>query len=165
MPGDLQVFSQWGHQMFRKPYALLAILLLVCSVLTIISARAYEYWSGNQPGPGFFPFWLGVLLAVFSFIMLLTAMKSAKGGSFELPNRAGLKKILVIAVAQLGFLLIIPKLGFLITSSIFLFALFVFFPKYSNLTNGILSIFISVVFYLIFQKWLLVQLPTGYFSF
>jgi putative tricarboxylic transport membrane protein len=151
--------------MFRKPYALLALFLLTCSVLTIISSRAYEYWSGNQPGPGFFPFWLGVLLAVLSFIMLLIAMKPGQGGSFNLPNRAGLKKILVIVGAQLGFLFIIPKIGFLITSSIFLFVLFVFFPKYSNLTNGIFSICISVIFYLLFQKWLGVQLPIGCFGF
>jgi hypothetical protein len=160
---------RWGgkreKRMIKKPYALVALFLLCCSVITVISSRSYDYWYSNQPGPGFFPFWLGILLAVLSLILLFLSLKQGSREKIYFPNRAAFKKLGIILGTQLGFVIVINKLGFLITSALFLFTLFACFPKYRNLVNGILSICISALFYLLFQRWLSIPLPSGYFGF
>ena len=47
-----------------------ATLLFLFSVLVIFGALALPYWTANAPGPGFVPFWLGVML-IFLFALRL----------------------------------------------------------------------------------------------
>jgi hypothetical protein len=63
-----------------------AALLLVFAAFVIVEARALPYWTGSAPGPGFVPFWLGVLLAFASVAMFrIVRLHSAWRSSWASP--------------------------------------------------------------------------------
>ena len=52
-----------------------AVLLLVFGAGYALTAlRSYTYWGAHGPGTGFFPFWLGLALAILSLLFLVSAI-------------------------------------------------------------------------------------------
>src|SRR5215470_13966728 len=74
----------------------------------------------HQPGPGFFPFWAGVLLGILSLILLINSLKNR-----ERLSLSGLKswKLLLVTGALLAYLLLLEMLGFVTITFLFLFLL------------------------------------------
>src|SRR5262245_12353041 len=74
----------------------------------------------HQPGPGFFPFWAGVVLGLLSLILLLNSLRKS-----DTLSLSGLKswKLLLVAGALLAYLLLLETLGFLTITFLFLFLL------------------------------------------
>jgi putative tricarboxylic transport membrane protein len=115
----------------------------------------------HQPGPGFFPFWAGLVLAILSLISLCNSVK--KSDTFSL---SGLKssKLLLVTGALLAYLLLLEMLGFLTVTFLFLFLLFRI--EYRGwLFSAVLALVGAGFSYALFQLWLKTQLPTGPFGF
>jgi hypothetical protein len=49
---------------------LFAGALLLLGLYVVWNALEYGYMRGTTPGPGFFPFWVGLALAIFSAVSL-----------------------------------------------------------------------------------------------
>src|SRR5919109_580931 len=117
--------------------------------------------SLHSPGPGYFPFWGGVVLGVLSLVLLLNSLKDRHALSLS-----GLKssKLLLVTGAILAYLLLLETLGFLTITFLFLFLLFrmeyrgCVFSAVSALAGAVSS-------YVLFQLWLKTQLPAGHFGF
>jgi putative tricarboxylic transport membrane protein len=75
------------------------------------------YGSDFGPGPGFFSFWLGILLIVLSLIQIvMTARRPAEPlPDGFIPNREGVKRILSIMGALAVSLFLMNYLGFSLT--------------------------------------------------
>ena len=90
------------------------ILLIVVGAAFAIGATNYSFGVAVRPGPGYFPFGLGIILALLGAVVLFSAFtQDRKGGDpiGKIPWRALL--CIVGAILLFGFLL--PKLGFLIS--------------------------------------------------
>src|SRR5262245_56857256 len=115
----------------------------------------------HQPGPGFFPFWAGVVLGLLSLVLLFNSLKSG-----ERLSLTGLKssKFLLATGAILAYLLLLETLGFVTITFLFLFLLLRLeykgwmFSALSALAGALAS-------YAFFLLWLKTQLPTGPFCF
>ena len=58
-----------------------AVLLLLFGVgYAAIAVKSYTYWGASGPGSGFFPFWLGVTMAVLATIFLVGATRQRRVG-------------------------------------------------------------------------------------
>jgi putative tricarboxylic transport membrane protein len=133
------------------------------SIAVFVSFEAFtklKLGSLHQPGPGFFSFWGGVLFATLSLILLLRSLGSREGLNFGAVRWPAL--VLVLA-ALLIYLLFLEALGFVIVTFGFLLLLF----RYGQM-GWIKSVASSVVAtslaYALFQLWLRVQLPRGWFG-
>jgi putative tricarboxylic transport membrane protein len=125
------------------------------------SVTRLTFGTLHQPGPGFFPFWAGVVLAILSLISLFRSLK--KRDRLSLP---GLKspKLLLVTVALLAYLLLLETLGFLIVT--FLFLLLLFRIEYRGWGFSATLALVGAGFsFAIFQLWLKTQLPAGPFGF
>jgi Tripartite tricarboxylate transporter TctB family len=86
------------------------LMFVLVGIAFAWGATAYNFGTSARPGPGYFPFGLGILLAVLGSVVLFTALTiEVEGG-----DRVGAfawKPILAIlsAVVLTGFAL--PKLG------------------------------------------------------
>ena len=75
------------------------------------------YYTPVGPGPGFFPFWLGLLLALFCAALLADSFRNrpvATLGRFVPPCRP-LAQIVTTLAAIAAFALFVQRLGFAIT--------------------------------------------------
>jgi putative tricarboxylic transport membrane protein len=115
----------------------------------------------HSPGPGFFPFWGGVVLGALSLILLLNSLKDM--GRLSL---SGLKssKLLLVTGALLAYLLLLETFGFLTITFLFLFLLFRM--EYRGwVFSAVTALVGAVSSYALFQLWLKTQLPAGPFGF
>jgi hypothetical protein len=90
------------------------LMFLAVGIAFAWGATTYSFGNSARPGPGYFPFGLGVLLALLGAIVLFKALTietedGEKVGSF--PWRPLL--VILATVALFGF--IIPRLGLLIS--------------------------------------------------
>ena len=119
-----------------------------------------KFGTLRQPGPGFFPFWGGLLLGVLSLILLARSLKSRewlKSGAIPWPA------LLLVLGALLGYLLFLETLGFVIVTFLFLLALFCF-AEIGWIKQVAWSVIATSLAYGLFKFWLQVQLPRGLFG-
>jgi putative tricarboxylic transport membrane protein len=114
--------------------------------------------SLRHPGPGFFPFWGGLVLGLLSVLLVVRSpTQDAPGAARLRPDNA---RPVVAAGAVLGYLLLLEVLGFVPIT--FLFLLLLFRLERRTWTFSAASAAAGAVgSYALFQLWLKTQLPTG----
>lgn len=90
------------------------LMFVVVGVGFAIGALNYSFGSSARPGPGYFPFGLGILLAILGGMILFEAL-TIETEDGEPIGAFAWKPLLIIlaAVAAFGFLL--PRLGMVIS--------------------------------------------------
>jgi len=90
-------------------------LMFVCVGATFaIGALNYSFGSSAKPGPAYFPFGLGVLLALLGASVLFKALTIEVEGGDPIGRIAWRPLIVIVAAVGLfGFLL--PRLGFVVS--------------------------------------------------
>jgi hypothetical protein len=51
------------------------LAMIVTGVAFAIGATNYKFGTNHQPGPGYFPFGLGIILSILGLIVLVTSLK------------------------------------------------------------------------------------------
>lgn len=74
----------------------------------------YSFGGGVRPGPGYFPFGLGILMAVLGAVVTLNGL-SLRAGDREPIGRWAWKPLLVIVASVAVFGLLLPRLGMVAT--------------------------------------------------
>jgi hypothetical protein len=156
----------------RTMEIVVALLLLGGSAIVIHdSIRVGFGWrEGEGPAPGYFPFWVAVILAVSSLVNLASALRGHGAGEIFVSLRPFGRVLAVLVpsfvyVALVGGLSLgpvgIPKLGIYVASAIFIFAFMVVIGRENPLKAVAVSVAVPVLLFLMFEKWFLVPLPKG----
>lgn len=93
----------------------------------IIFSCKLDLGSIRDPGPGLVPFLLGLLLLVVSLypmIRFFMKKKEADVAPSEVRSQTNYRKIGFVLASLLGYLFLFEKLGFVVSTSIFLALLF-----------------------------------------
>lgn len=77
-------------------------------------ATEYSFGSSARPGPGYFPFGLGILLAVLGGVVLFKALTIESAGGDRIGDFAW-KPLLVIVASVVMFGALLPRLGLVCT--------------------------------------------------
>jgi putative tricarboxylic transport membrane protein len=121
----------------------------------------------HKPGPGFFPFLVGSILGILSFLIFLQSFKALPGDEKRAfwPNPKRSLKMTYILIALILYALGMDYLGFLFSTLLFLgFLLKAIEPqRWSVVLSG--SIFGTILFYGVFKYWLDIPFPTGILGF
>jgi putative tricarboxylic transport membrane protein len=124
------------------------------------------YGSDFGPGPGFFSFWLGILLMSLSVIQIvITYRRPAEPlPDHFIPDREGIKRMLSVMGALVASLLLMKYLGFSLTMLGFCIFLLRSLGRQSWWLTLILSIVASLGTNYLFGL-LQVMLPRGFLGF
>ena len=100
--------------MSRVNYIIWGFLLVFGGFIIRQSLEHSYYGSDFGPGPGFFSFWLGILLMLLSLGQLIATFRRPAEPLPKdfIPGRDGLKRMLAILGALAASLLLMDKLGF-----------------------------------------------------
>ena len=83
------------------------------------------------------------------------------GGSETFVDWPSFKRVLTVLLPAAVFVLVIPYLGIYVAGALFIAAFMTFVGKYQFLKGLGVGAAVSLAFFLIFQKWFLIQLPIG----
>ena len=140
-------------------------ILLMGAVVIWDSRRLGASWGSDGPEPGYFPFYIGLILCVSSLVNFFRAIKDDSGDSFV--SMSALKMILsvivptIVYVALIGGVGPIPALGIYVASAIFIALFMKWLGKYAWPITLAVSVAVPVVFFLLFEVWFKVPLPKG----
>ncbi len=91
-------------------------LLLLLGIGITAEALRLPYTSIVGPGPGFFPFWIGVLMILLSALLFFTTRRPDH--PFIEPG-ARVGRVALVGASFLGFILALEHLGLLIAAGLY----------------------------------------------
>jgi hypothetical protein len=97
-------------------------LLIAFGAFIVHQSLDHSYYGSDfGPGPGFFSFWLGILLIVLSLVQIAVTRRGPAEPLPDgfIPGREGIKRILSIMAALAASLLLMNHLGFSLTMTVF----------------------------------------------
>ncbi|MFB3885008.1 MAG: tripartite tricarboxylate transporter TctB family protein [Thermodesulfobacteriota bacterium] len=141
------------------------IVLFLFSLIVCYESSRLALGNASKPGPGLFPLLLGVTLGVLSFIFLLAkGFKQDKKGTPLLSPGSGKRVIMILGTLCL-YSIFFSFLGYLISTFLLTFYLLSLSYPARWIRNGIGSVFICGVFYMVFQVLFDIRFPTGILGF
>ena len=142
--------------------AVALVLMAVAGVVIRDSVRLGMRWQAIEgPAAGYFPFYIGVILAVSSAVTLVRALvdKPAAGQTFV--TRQSARQVLAVLMPLVLYIFVLGLIGIYVASAIYI-ALFMWhFGKYPIHRGALIGGAISVALFLMFEVWFLVPLPKG----
>lgn len=122
-----------------------------------------KYYTQYGPGPGLFPRWLSGILFVLALLFIWQSIKDEVVTFRDIfPKGKAFFNVASVWVACIVFMLLLDYTGFIIASSILLFTLFI--RSYNWQWALGLSVVISVILFLTFDKAFGIPLPVSVFG-
>ena len=121
-------------------------------------ALNYQFGSSARPGPGFFPFGLGMLLALLGAVVLFNALTIEREGG----DRVGAmpwRPIFFIILSVIVFGLALPRLGLIVTLPLLIFVTSLAGDEFNLKEVAINIVVLTVGSWLIFIKGLNLVIP------
>jgi putative tricarboxylic transport membrane protein len=144
-----------------------SLFWLIVSILVCIEGVKIGVGSFRTPGSGFLPFWSGIFVGSLAIVLLAKNLRKDKGGVGIASLWQGMKwkTVVLVAVSLFIYGIILPRLGFLITTFGLMTLLFSVGER-SRVWIPAASASIAVLAsYIVFSYWLGVPLPKGIFGF
>lgn len=147
----------------RRPgEVMFALLLVVLSVAAFWQAYAISGFSGKTT-PGVFPMLAAGIMTISALVILISATRSpptprdAPGFFTEVLS---LNHIVLIGLV-FGYVMLMPVLGFVVSSAIFLYCAFQYLWRKNPLVILVLTALTLAVIYALFREVFQVVLPQG----
>jgi len=137
-------------------------LLFIAAAAVVISdsIRVGIGWRENEgPRAGYFPFYIGVIMAAASLVNLVRALQDRTAGARAFTGRRAFRQVLAVLIPLLVYVAAVALIGFYVSSAVYVALFMMYFGKYSILKGALVGIGMSAVFFLMFEVWFLVPLP------
>ena len=145
----------------RKFDVLSGLFLLAVSLAIFIGSMQLQVGTLTAPGSGFFPLLTGVVLGIFSILIIAQARDTSKVPVRFWAPAANRKGIYLSFLLILVYALLLERLGFIVSTTLF----FVLFSRYVSGHRWRTAVFFALVTslatYLVFSLLLHAPLPQG----
>ena len=155
-----------GSAAGRLGWQIACLCLLGIFLPALVTSLGYSLTDALGPGPGFFPFWLSLIGAVLSAVMLaqVTLARTEEGVISLAPDRqVALRAIGVLIVLTAAAALFEP-LGYRLTMLPFIVGLLLVLGARSAIAIVLTALAGSFGVFHVFYHWLKVPLPIGEFG-
>ncbi len=152
----------------KKADQITGIIVLIFSGFVIEESWRMPQQSGTfGPGVGFLPFWLGVLMAILSILLIATAWRRPADLTKKAiyPGRQARIAIVLVLIGLAVYILLLELLGFLVDTMLFAAFLLGVVMRERWKMALLIAMMTSIGLYIIFQKLLEVNLPKNMFGF
>jgi putative tricarboxylic transport membrane protein len=144
-----------------------ALFFFGVGVFFAFYGRTVEVGAWNEPGPGFMPFWCGVVMAVMAAFLFMGSFKAKEWKTMPpfFPLADSWKRVLLGFLSMVAYVFALDRLGFTLTTFLFIaFLLRAIFPQ-SWLRTITVATATAILSRLIFIDLLQTQLPVGFLGF
>lgn len=138
-------------------------ILLAIGLLGAWSSAQLKMGSFRHPGVGFLPFGLSIILIILSLGLIIHRWKKETHPKPFWSRRSWLRPLLGVVTLGL-YALVIERLGFPLTTLIFLIVWMGVIERIHWLKIISISIGVTLALYLIFSLFLEVPVPMGFFK-
>lgn len=146
----------------RGPELVVALCLLAVAALVIAdSIRVGIGWADDGPRSGYFPFWIGLALAGSAASILVGALRRGRLESGVFAEREQVAQVASVFVPMVVYVAAIWPLGIYVASAALIAWFMVRHGRYRVAVIAAVAVGVPLFFFLVFERWFLVQLPKG----
>ena len=155
----------------KRPYQITAVVVFLFAAFIAQQSLELKYYTSLGPGPGFFPFWLAIIMMVLAGFMFYHA---TFGESAPMPDdfwasKNGYLKALAVIVSIIFVVWMMDELGFRLTMAVFFAFLLLTLGRRKGIVGWVTMAAVTAggswgAFWL-FNDMLQVPLPAGMFGF
>jgi hypothetical protein len=136
-----------------------AVIVLLGAVTIYGSLLAGTGWGTEGPMPGFFPFWIGLLIVASGGWNLIRTWRSAGNKLFA--EWVQIAQVGKVVLPMAVYVAVIPWLGIYLASALLMVGFMRWLGRYAWLRTVVISVGVQIALYVVFEKWFLVPLPKG----
>lgn len=142
--------------------AVVAVLLLALGIVVIVESRRLgAEWTSDGPGPGYFPFYIGLIIAISSSATLVQALFGKHRNREAFVDREQLGRVMSVLLPAAVYIALIMVLGIYVASAIYIALFMIVLGKYSWIRSVLIGVAVNAVFFLMFEVWFKVPLYKG----
>ena len=131
-----------------------AVMLAFGLIVAFDSYRIGAQWGSDGPQSGYFPFYIGAIVAVGSVITLVQALLSKSDANGELfVEWQALKLVMAVLVPAVIYVLGVQLIGIYVASTIYIAVFMVWLGNYSWLRAAGVSVVVNASLYVMFEFW------------
>ena len=156
--------GQQGRAAIRTRAAEIAVAAFFFALGAVViydSQRLGAGWGDDGPRPGYFPFYVGLIICISALINAARAVMLPKAKNKTFVEVGQLKMVLTVLVPTAIYVLAVTWIGIYVSSAVFIAFFMRWLGKYVWWKVAAVSVCTSAVFYMIFEKWFQVPLPKG----
>ncbi len=150
-------------QMRWMELAIAALFVLLGAIVIKDSFRTGFRWGTDGPEPGYFPFYIGLILvtgAIWVAMQTLLAWKKDDGQeTFSTVDEFNL--VLKMLVPTIIYVAVLIFMGLYVASILFIAFFMVWQGKYSYFKSFAVGLGVCAILFALFEIWFLVPLPKG----
>src|SRR5262245_31870243 len=139
--------------------AVAAVLMLVGGVIIFDALRLGIGWGSDGPRSGFFPFWLAVIMTVTCALIIAQTLRRPAGGSFV--SRQALRPVLAVLAPATAMVIVMQFTGLYVAATLYMACYMRWVGRHRWSTTIVVSVALSAVTFVIFERWFLVPMPKG----
>lgn len=139
------------------------LFVLLGAIVIKDSFRTGFAWGTDGPEPGYFPFYIGLILITgAAWVAIQTLMNWKKDGGEETFSKVEeFKLVLKMLVPTIIYVAVLIFLGLYIASILFIAFFMIWQGKYSYFKSFGVGVAVSAILFGLFELWFLVPLPKG----
>ena len=141
--------------------AVAAAFFVFGAIVVFDSVRLGARWVADGPQPGYFPFYLGLIVCISAVVTLVLALRMPEEQNRTFVERGQLKLVLSVLIPSVLYVALVGWLGLYVSAVLFIAFFMRWLGKYPWWKVAAVSLGNSIVFFLIFERWFLVPLPKG----
>lgn len=139
------------------------ILIVALGAWLLLGGLALGLQRANVPGPGVYPVIVGGALVALGALLAVQAFTGhlERGEDSVPPDRAGAGRIVATIAGTLGFVVLLPMLGYTVTMSLYLAALLVFAGHQPWVRSSAIAVVFALASFVVFTEGLGLKLPAS----
>lgn len=137
-----------------------SVLLITAAVVIQQSIWVLRLFDHGQPGSGFMPFGLGVILAFLAFLIIVTHRGRDETRVPFWPSKAWLRPLLAVIIMAV-YIVAFDDLGAVTSVVILITSWLLLLEKKSILVSASTAVLTGLVVYLVFELLLMTPFPRG----
>jgi hypothetical protein len=142
--------------------ALVALILLIIGVVLIVESRRLGAgWTSDGPGSGYFPFYIGLIIAISGAGILYQALHGKTKRTEVFVDSQQLKRVMSVLIPATVYVLAVQFLGLYVASAIYIALFMIVLGKYSWVKSVVAALAVNTVFFFMFEVWFKVPLFKG----
>jgi hypothetical protein len=146
----------------RTMELVVAGLFMAAAVVVMMdSLRIGVGWAFDGPRPGYFPFYIGLIMFVSSAITFIAHVAGKSPDLSNFVDRSALSLVLKVLAPTIGFVVLIYLLGIYVAAAVFIAFFMWWLGKYSPAVAVPVGLAVPVVLFWVFEIAFLIPLPKG----
>ncbi|MDI9334292.1 MAG: tripartite tricarboxylate transporter TctB family protein [Cytophagales bacterium] len=143
-----------------------SFFIVIGGIVIFDSFRTGFRWGSDGPQPGYFPFYIGLILvlgALWIAAQTLWAWRK-EGGAASFANYEEISLVLKMLLPTIAYVLILTFAGLYVASSLFIMGFMIWQGKYTLVKSVLVAVIVSLIIMIFFEIIFQVPLPKNSFD-